>query len=107
MRILAFVTEGAVIDRILAHLRRAREAARGPPPDRRPAALARQAIRGFKYLFFGRHTLHRGNCARLYSSPLSRVGARDNTSWHGPGVQARRLTRAGAVAQHRAIVADA
>ncbi len=52
MRILAFITEGAVIDRILAHLRRAREAARGPPargppPDHRPAPPpAPRATRG-------------------------------------------------------------
>jgi len=47
MHILAFITEGAVIDRILAHLRRAREAARGSPPDDRPAPpTARRASRG-------------------------------------------------------------
>ena len=37
MRILAFITEAAVIDRILAHLRRATRG-RGPPPERRLAA---------------------------------------------------------------------
>ncbi len=37
MRILAIITEGAVIDRILAHLRRATRG-RGPPPERRLAA---------------------------------------------------------------------
>ncbi len=37
MRILAFITEGAVIDRILAHLRRSARG-RGPPPEHRPAA---------------------------------------------------------------------
>jgi len=41
MRIFAFITAGAVIDRILAHLRRAPEAARGPPPDRLPDGAAR------------------------------------------------------------------
>jgi len=47
MRILAFITERAVIDRILAHLRRARDAARGPPPDGRPAPpTARRGPRG-------------------------------------------------------------
>jgi hypothetical protein len=34
MRILAFITEGAVINRILTHLRRARSDARGPPAPR-------------------------------------------------------------------------
>ena len=34
MRLLAFITERAVIDRILAHLRRARGDARGPPVPR-------------------------------------------------------------------------
>jgi len=37
MRILAFITEGAVIDRILTHLRRSARG-RGPPPDHRPPA---------------------------------------------------------------------
>jgi len=43
MRILAFITDGAVIDRILAHLRRAREAARDPPPECRHAPLTAPA----------------------------------------------------------------
>ena len=47
MHILAFITEGAVIDRILAHLRRTGDAARGPPPDGRPAPpTARRGPRG-------------------------------------------------------------
>ncbi|MGH7711953.1 MAG: hypothetical protein ACREOG_11755 [Gemmatimonadaceae bacterium] len=37
MRILAFLTEGAVIDRILAHVRRTRGGARGPPSTQGPA----------------------------------------------------------------------
>ena len=37
MRILAFITETAVIDRILAHRRRSARG-RGPPPDHQPAA---------------------------------------------------------------------
>ena len=37
MRILAFLTERAVIDRILEHLRRTRADARGPPSTRGPA----------------------------------------------------------------------
>ncbi|MGH7612871.1 MAG: IS91 family transposase [Gemmatimonadales bacterium] len=37
MRILAFITEGAVVDQILAHLRRTRGDARGPPSTHRPA----------------------------------------------------------------------
>ena len=36
MRILAFITEGAVIHQILAHLRRTRGDARGPPSARGP-----------------------------------------------------------------------
>ena len=40
MRILAFITEGAVIDRILPHLRRAQGAARGPPSTHGPARRA-------------------------------------------------------------------
>ncbi len=40
MRILAVITEGAVIDRILAHLRRTRGDARGPPTTRAPARRA-------------------------------------------------------------------
>jgi AcrR family transcriptional regulator len=39
MRIVAFITERAVIDRILDHLRRTRESVRGPPsPPRRARA---------------------------------------------------------------------
>ena len=34
MRVLACITAGAVIDRILAHLRRTRGDARGPPSTR-------------------------------------------------------------------------
>jgi hypothetical protein len=43
MRIVAFITQRAVIDRILDHLRRARESARGPPrsPRRAPPQRAR------------------------------------------------------------------
>ena len=37
MRILAFLTERAVIDRILEHLGRTRADARGPPSTRGPA----------------------------------------------------------------------
>jgi hypothetical protein len=37
MRITAFITEQVVIDRILDHLRRAREHSRGPPRARSPA----------------------------------------------------------------------
>jgi hypothetical protein len=36
MRLLAFITEAAVIDRIPEHLRRSARG-RGPPPDQRPA----------------------------------------------------------------------
>ncbi len=46
MRIVAFITQRAVIDRILDHLRRARDSARGPPkrPPRppRPARTTRE-----------------------------------------------------------------
>jgi hypothetical protein len=44
MRIVAFITQRAVIDRILAHVRRARESARGPPraTRRAPARPQRQ-----------------------------------------------------------------
>jgi hypothetical protein len=42
MRILAFITEAAVIDRILAHRRRSARG-RGPPPDHRPAARPGEA----------------------------------------------------------------
>jgi hypothetical protein len=38
MRIVAFITQRAVIDRILDHVRRARESARGPPRATRRAA---------------------------------------------------------------------
>ncbi len=41
MRIVAFITQRAVIDRILDHLRRARESARGPPQA--PPSPARRA----------------------------------------------------------------
>ena len=37
MRILACIIEGAVIDQILAHLRRTRGDARGPPSTHQPA----------------------------------------------------------------------
>ena len=37
MRILAFITEGAVINQILTQLRRTRGAARGPPSTQGPA----------------------------------------------------------------------
>lgn len=40
MRILAFIIEGAVIDRILAHLRRTRGDAQGPPSTQGPARRA-------------------------------------------------------------------
>jgi hypothetical protein len=40
MRIVAFITQRAVIDRILDHLCRTREAARGPPSTQRPARAA-------------------------------------------------------------------
>ena len=40
MRILAFLTERAVIDRILEHLRRTRADAREPPSTRGPARRA-------------------------------------------------------------------
>ena len=40
MRIVAFITQRAVIDRILDHLRRGRESARGPPSTQRPARAA-------------------------------------------------------------------
>ena len=40
MRIVAFITQRAVIDRILGHLRRGRESARGPPSTQRPARAA-------------------------------------------------------------------
>jgi hypothetical protein len=44
MRIVAFITARAVIDRILDHLRRARDTARGPPrlTRRAPPRPARQ-----------------------------------------------------------------
>jgi len=43
MRIVAFITQRAVIDRILDHLRRASESARGPPrAQRRPQLHARR-----------------------------------------------------------------
>lgn len=44
MRIVAFITQRAVIDRILDHVRRARESARGPPraPRRTPSRPRRQ-----------------------------------------------------------------
>ena len=52
MRILAFITEGAVIDRILAHLRRARDTRPGHPTSAvatpttvRDTAEPRQAAR--------------------------------------------------------------
>lgn len=54
MRILAFITEGAVIDQVLAHLRRTRGDARGPPSTQRPAprrARARIAGRSRDVLF--------------------------------------------------------
>ncbi len=38
MRIVAFITQRAGIDRILDHMRRTREAARGPPPTARTTA---------------------------------------------------------------------
>jgi len=43
MRIVAFILERSVIDRILEHLRRKREAARGPP-ETLPARARRNAI---------------------------------------------------------------
>jgi len=43
MRIVSFITQRAVIDRILDHLRRASESARGPPrAERRPRLHARR-----------------------------------------------------------------
>jgi hypothetical protein len=46
MRIVAFITQRAVIDRILDHLRRSREAARAPPSaGRTTARAARQSDR--------------------------------------------------------------
>ncbi|HEX9565129.1 MAG TPA: hypothetical protein VF981_14195 [Gemmatimonadaceae bacterium] len=39
MRIVAFITQRAVIDRMLDHLRRARESARGPPSTQRRARV--------------------------------------------------------------------
>jgi len=43
MRIVSFITQRAVIDRILDHLRRASESARGPPgAQRRPRLHARR-----------------------------------------------------------------
>ena len=43
MRIVAFITQRAVIDRMLDHLRRASESARGPPrAQRRPRLHARR-----------------------------------------------------------------
>ena len=44
MRILAFITEGAVVDQILAHLRRTRSDARGPPSPHRPARRATRSV---------------------------------------------------------------
>jgi hypothetical protein len=45
MRIVAFITQRAVIDRILGHLRRARESARGPPSTQRQVRVP-SALRG-------------------------------------------------------------
>jgi len=44
MRIVAFITQRAVIDRILDHLRRGRESARGPP-GAQPSTQRRPRVR--------------------------------------------------------------
>jgi len=88
MRILAFITEGAVIDRILAPLRQARGAALGG----RPSALALQALPGFRFLAFQipilqcvapTHDVHPGQEGRGWPRRIPRQSAGEvRTTYH-------------------------